>query len=323
MKKAWFSIYSVIQIPLLLMFALSGLHAQPINVNSEVDSSSIIVGSPFQYHVTVQHGENIKVQWPAFLDTLGAFEILESSDIDTSKNEQGIIQKQTLKLTSFEPGMQTLPSQPFAYHKAGNTSIQRISTDTIRVNVQTMAVDTSKAIKPVKGIYDIPLTFAEIWPYLAAGVGLILLIILSVWLYKRWKQKPESVEAAKPTKAPHEIAIEKLEALKNQQLWQQAYVKEYHDQLTDIIREYLEGVYKIYALELTTGEIMDQLRDKPISQYQKDQLRKIFETADLAKFAKANPSPEANQEAMDIAFAFIRESKGPEVTTDSPSKHNT
>lgn len=285
---------------------------QQMNVNTRVDSHSILIGSPFQYHIQVKHGAKTQVQWPAFQDTLGAFEILEKGEIDSSSGKNGIVEEQSLTITSFQPGLKTVPAQRFTYQQKGDTATKALATDTFQVKVQTVAVDTSESIKPVKGIYDFPLTFSEIWPYIAIGLGVILLIILGIWLYKRWQRKPQQTIKQQPTKHPHEIAIEKLEDLNNQRLWQEGYVKEYHDQLTDIVREYLEGVYQIQALELTTSEIMNQLAEKPLAQHQKDQLRKIFNNADLAKFAKANPSPEANQEAIKIAFAFIRETKEPE-----------
>ncbi len=301
----------------LFITGISGIKGQQFHVNAQVDSNSILIGSPFHYKLKVKHSNNSILEWPAFEDSLGAFEILEQGQIDSSKTVKGKVKTQTLKVTSFKPGKQVLPALTITSRQKGDTTIQTLQTDTFQVHVQTMAVDTSKAIKPVKEIYDIPLTFAELWPYLAVGLGIILLILLGVWLYRRWKQKPQEKPERQLVKAPHEIAIEKLEKLKSQQLWQQGYIKEYHDQLTDILRAYLEKVFQIRALELTTGEIMEQLKQKPLSPNQKDQLKEIFETADLAKFAKANPSPEENQKALDVAFDFIRETKGPKHEEDA------
>ncbi len=316
--KRHFTIFLNIGLFLTLLLAgFNGSKGQQTHINADVDSNNILIGSPFHYHIKVSHSKEKRVKWSMPEDTLGAFEILEKGKVDSKQSQKSIIKQQTLKITSFKPGIQVIPAIEIPYKKKGDTSIHRFQTDTIQVKVKTMAVDTSKSIKPVKAIYDIPLTFSEIWPYLTIGLVIILLVFLGIWFYKRWKRKPAPSPKPKPRKPPHEIAVEKLENLKSQQLWQQGYIKEYHDQLTDIVREYLEYVFQIHALELTTGEIMNQLQEKPLSQYQRDQLQKIFETADLAKFAKANPSPEENNSAMDIAFDFIRETKGPEPDEDA------
>ena len=54
--------------------------------------------------------------------------------------------------------------------------------------------------------------------------------------------------------------------------------------------------------------IIDKLKDK-LTTEQITKLRKTLEIADLVKFAKAKPPLEINQEFMDDAVQFVRETK--------------
>jgi len=303
-------------LPLLVflsgLFTATSAAGQAVNISTHVDSQSILIGSPFHYHIQVEYDEGTKVSWPELRDSLGAFEVLDKKPIDSGKSGNQIVKSQQLKLTTFKPGEQVLPGLRFSWWQKGDTAEQTRLTDSMLIQVNPLTVDTSKAIKPVKHIYDIPVTFAEIWPYIAIGLGALLFIIAGIWLFRRWKRQPVAAPPPAPPRPPHEMAIEKLEHLQKQELWQQGYVKDYHDQLTDIIREYLEEVFQIRALELTTSEIMTRLSPKTLSHEQKEQLREIFEKADLAKFAKANPAPEENEQALSIAFAFIKTTQAPE-----------
>ena len=96
--------------------------------------------------------------------------------------------------------------------------------------------------------------------------------------------------------------------MNKQELWQKGEIKLYQSQLTEIIREYVGDRYNILAMESTTYEIIDKLKDK-LTTEQTTKLRKTLEIADLVKFAKAKPPVEINQEFMDDAVQFVRETK--------------
>ena len=108
---------------------------------------------------------------------------------------------------------------------------------------------------------------------------------------------------------PHELALQQLETLKNQELLQKGDVKGYHSALTFIVREYLEKRYGILPLEQTTDEILAQLRKGDFDFSLSQKLGEVLQTADLVKFAKAQPTAEFHETAMATARAFILETK--------------
>jgi hypothetical protein len=63
------------------------------------------------------------------------------------------------------------------------------------------------------------------------------------------------------------------------------------------------------ALEMTTDEIITALRDVDIKHDSRSNLVAILRTADMAKFAKAKPDDELNEECYTMAYYFIENTK--------------
>jgi hypothetical protein len=124
-------------------------------------------------------------------------------------------------------------------------------------------------------------------------------------LRKRKKGEKPFVPSAPPRPA-HETAIEQLEALAKEKLWQQGKHKQYHSRLSDIVRAYIESRFAIRALELTTDETLQSFRPVVISESQREQLTQMLRLSDLAKFAKLEPLAHENELSMQNAFEFIR-----------------
>ena len=109
----------------------------------------------------------------------------------------------------------------------------------------------------------------------------------------------------KATIPPHVTALNKLNELRDKRLWQQNQFKEYHSELTDVLRDYLEKRYNITAHEQTTDEIMHSLRYAGLPADDKEKLRQIMVLADLVKFAREKPIPAENEASMEGAVSFV------------------
>jgi hypothetical protein len=104
------------------------------------------------------------------------------------------------------------------------------------------------------------------------------------------------------------IALKQLIKLENAKIWQEGNVKEYHSQLSEIIRRYTENRFKFIALELTTDEILEELKSI-LSTEQLSNLRTLLQRADLVKFAKRKPLDTDNFESMVLAKEFVNSTK--------------
>ena len=86
-------------------------------------------------------------------------------------------------------------------------------------------------------------------------------------------------------------------------------VNAFQTQLTYILREYLEGRYDIHALESTTDDILTSLRSIGVPDEWRVQLRQMLQTADLVKFAKAEPPLGFHVEALYSVKTFVEQTK--------------
>ena len=303
-------ILSKIATLLILLFWQLVLNAQ-IDAGVTLDTNSIMVGDQTNLVLSFSCPANFSVAWPNLTDTIiSEIEIIEKSKIDTaySENESLAYLRQTLKITSFDSGFYAIPPFRFNYRQPGDSVIHFKETDALLLEVTTIPVNTEQAIKDIKNPLKAPYTFREILPWI-----IIVLIVLVVgyfvyyFLQKRKNAEPIFKAPPKPKQPPHQIALDALENLRLKKLWQSNRIKEYHTELTDIIRIYISKRFNIHALEFTTDEIMEAIGNTATNEHAKEKLRQILMLADLVKFAKEQPLPMEHDASLNNAIDFIKE----------------
>jgi hypothetical protein len=303
---------------LIILFSFSTF-AQDIKATATLDSNSINIGQQIKLKLsveyTVNNGKQIKLKWPEISDTIRKeIEIVQQSKVDTiipdSSDMFRFIQTKTLYITSFDSGYWAIP--PFKFIVNNDTA--GVFTESLLLQVNTIPVDTTLAIKDIKAPYDENYTWLD-WlkdnPYIVYGTlaGLILLIILIYFIRKHYKAKPVVVEVAAPKIPAHVTALQKLEKLQNEKLWQEGKLKLYHITLSEIVRQYIEDRFAIQALEQTTDEILFGFRNTAIDEESKTKLKQLLILSDLVKFAKEQPLPNENEQSLTNAFDFVNGTK--------------
>jgi hypothetical protein len=294
-----------------------------VKVDARLDSSSIQIGQQTKLVLTVEYKVNtndrVFIQWPEIHDTLRKeVEVVEQTKIDTlipnKDDPYTFVQTKTLYITSFDSGYWAIP--PFKFIINGDTA--GIYSDALLLSVSTIAVDTTLAIKDIKQPYSISYSWID-WikdhKLLLACImaGILVLCIIIYFVLKSLKNKPPPVVEEVVKIPPHVIALEKLEQLRAEKLWQEGKLKLYYISLTDIIREYIEHRFKIQALEQTTDEILISFRNVAIDKESLEKLRQLLLLADLVKFAKEHPLPTENELSISNAFEFVNGTKREET----------
>lgn len=294
---------------LLMMLCLQMLaNAQNVVVSSKLDTNKILIGDQIKLYLKAQANTGTKIKFPTLFDTIREkVEIVNQTKIDTSYSPDKARYEllKTITITSFDSGYYAIP--PFDFY-VDEDSINPISTSAILLTVQTLNVDTTKAFRDIKGPLNAPITFDEILPYLIAAVAILFLIVgIIIYLKKRKKNIPAPIAAPKVVIPPHIEALENLRKLKDEKLWQNGFEKEYHIQLSDIIRTYIEKRFGVTALEQTTDEIIRHSRTiDSIDESLRNKLKHILVLSDMVKFAKELPLPNENELSMNYAFEFVQ-----------------
>jgi hypothetical protein len=281
-----------------LFLMILPVRGQLVRVSSEV----------IEYTLRVEADNEVDIMMPKIKDTLSqTLEVISQlySDTTTSGNRKVIERGYTI--TGFDAGSQIVPSQAVLYRYGGTVDTARSMP--LILNVYEPAVDTTEQIKPIKPPINTPLTFREVLPWAAAGLGGLLVAGMVVWLvmkYMKRKRDPEAL-ALKPLEPAHVIAFRELDRLKEEKIWNKGMVKEYYTRLTEITRRYIERQFDIPAMESTTEEILDAFRMvNPEDNLLDDILKELLELADLVKFARENPLPVDNQTNLNNAYIFVQ-----------------
>lgn len=296
---------------LTFLIALAGLmyqvQAQDIQVSAKLDSGTIKIGEQTKLHLIVHQPLNQKVNFPQLKDTLtGKIQLVGQPKLDTlfdQNNHKQATVTQTYTITSFDAGSYNVPS--FSFGTKGGV----LTSNDVNLLVQTVKLDTTKAIYDIKQPFTVNYTFLDWlrdnWIWVVVGLGVILVVIGLICYLKKRPKAALVVQEVKVQVPPHVEALNKIKELRDRKLWQQGEFKAYHSELSDIIREYLEKRYVIKTQEKTTDEIFASLKYLDIDNESRDRLRRILLLADLVKFAKEKPLPPENEQSIENAIAFI------------------
>ena len=279
-------------------------------VSAAIDSTTLFIGDQTDLHLraTCEVGE--QVQMPLLdKELIPGIEIVERTVIDTATLKDGRVQyNQYLTLTSFEDSLFYIQPLPFV---SGEDTMW---SEPLTLNVvQPFEMDsTAIAITDIKGIYKAPIWWWGIWRWVLlalviAGVGVGGYYLIT-YLKKRMGKEDTNTAPIEPLRPAEEVALEKLDVIREQKIWQTGQVKEYHTQLTDVVREYIARRFDVSSTEQTSDETLRAMR--PLLNEQKDlyeQLRKMLTLADLVKFAKWTTTPDENELSLRSAYSFVKE----------------
>lgn len=295
---------------LFVRFHLAGTTglAQPM---ATIDTSRIVIGQQFHLDLSIEVNVQNSIVFPVIGDTIiSQIEVIHRSAVDTSFNPNDITQKtlhQRLTLTSFDSGFFAIP--PFRFIVNSDT----LETGPILIEVHTIQVDSSQ-LADIKAPLEVEYTFIDWlkdnWHWVAGGLALIGTIVLLFYYFSKRKTKPVMIfEKPRPVLPAHVIALQKLDHLKEKKLWQNDKVKQFHTEISEIIREYLENRFHISALEQTTFEILQALRSVQIDTNERERLQKLLFLSDLVKFAKEWPLATENEMCLNDAYGFVERTK--------------
>lgn len=292
----------------LLLLLLLPATGQLIRVQSQLGSDSLMIGEQIAYTLRVEASKEVEFALPIIEDTLSrTLEVIAPLSSDTILEGDRRMIEHSYLITVFEPGSQIIPSQEVIYKQGAIYDTARSMPISLQVYVPE--VDTSKQIKPIKAPINTPLTFKEIFPWLALGLGGLLISAAVFWLlvsFFRRKKDPERFNQ-KSLEAAHIIAFRELDRLKEEKIWSQGLVKQYYTRLTEITRRYIERQYGIPAMESTTDEILHAFRKANLNDsLLDDMLKQLLELADMVKFARENPLPVDNQTHLNNAYIFVQ-----------------
>jgi hypothetical protein len=288
---------------LFLVLTNSFLLAQSVEVKLYSDSTKYYVGDYISLNLAIKHPKDYKIVLPNLKDSLKDAEFIKLSKTEPKEIPAGVLSKYTFTISKYDSGsIKIKPLKIELIDKANN--IKAYYTDSLSVNVTTMQVDNKKDISDIKA----PIKIGINWLFVFIVTLIIILILSAIYLgysYYRKKQLLKQGIIVEKRIPPYEIAKNALKYLEEQKLWQKGEIKQYHTEITYIVRKYLEDEFNFNALEKTSEEIIENLQkiNSPVSIL--DNLKEFFENADMVKFAKFSPMPIINEKMFVQANTLV------------------
>lgn len=292
----------------LLAFVAIITSAQ-VKVESEISSVEMLVGQQVQLTVSATASEDAVVEFPQEATLPEGIEYLGTINLPDEAAADGMVKRQRgYVLTSFEDTLYYLP--PFQVKVNGKV----YPTKKLALKVLTVDVDTTNYEQYFgpKDVQDNPFDWElDDWA-LPLWLSVILLVLMAAvyYLYLRLRDNKPVIAHIRIVKRllPHQKAMKAIEEIKAERMVTSEDPKEYYTRLTDTLRKYIEERYGFSAMEMTSSEIIDRLM-KTDDPQTLSELRQLFLTADLVKFAKYSTLINENDANLVSAIDFINKTK--------------
>ena len=302
-----------------LLTALTGrIIAQSVTVDATIDSLQILIGEQAKIKLQVSLDTDKRAILPAYTDTLvRGVEIVDIAKPDTQMLNDGrrSLIAQEYPVTSFDSALYYLPPMEVLVDNKAYRS-KALALKVYSMPVDTLHPDQFFGPKPVM---KAPFAWEDWYTSIACAVLFVPFLLLFIYLVKRIRDNKPIIRKVKvePKLPPHQLAMQEIERIKGEKVWQKGQSKEYYTELTDAIRTYIKDRFGFNALEMTSSEIIDKLLEMNDKNAISD-LRILFQTADLVKFAKHNPLMNENDANLINAIDFINETKEKEDENAKP-----
>ena len=291
----------------LLLLAVSLTAWAQVKVESRISSMEMLIGEQVAVTVTATAPADAVVTFPTETLLPDGIEFMGAIDVGDVKTEGGQVRREKQYVfTSFHDTLYYIP--PFKVNVDGKD----YETNQLALKVLTVEVDTTDYDKYYgpKDVQDPPFLWSEWKPVFWLSVTMLVLLALAYYLYLRLRDNKPVIARIRVVKRllPHQKAMEAIETIKAEKMLTMEDPKEYYTRLTDALRHYIEERYGFSAMEMTSSEIIDRLllSDDP---QKLDELRHLFQTADLVKFAKYSTLLGENDANLVSAIDFINQTK--------------
>lgn len=295
---------------LLAAIGFGGKASAQVKVRVALDSAYIEMGRTTPLHVEVT----------GIIDETGGIMLPDTlwREVEVAKVGEPLLTdlgngnkelRQEVILQAFDSGLYTLP--PVLFVQDGQVT----ESNRPALKVMPVAIDSLATIHDYYDAQNPPRHFFDFLPDWMTDYGVWILLTLLVigaalYIYFKWiKQGRIPLVPAKKPIPPYELAMQRLETLRAENLCDKGQEKEYYTRLTDILRNYLDTRFGINAMEMTSSQILKSLRSNEETRMPEKYMSRVLEIADFVKFAKARPLPEDNAASFRSALQFVEDTK--------------
>ena len=265
-----------------------------VSVEAVIDSPRVPLNRNLILTIQVRCTGDInqyEFQWPGPPD-IDRFEIVGSSSANIVKDQRG-------QLVNIKEFRYVLKPVGEGHGRIGPVTLfytDRVTQKEYSLNTRPMGVDITEPVaERSQGFSTLLLLLIGLTGVLFGGVVLI---------YVR-KRKGRKKEMAPPieTVSPEEIALEELDMVPELRL--AGELKEYYSAISSVFRRYIDRTYSLRTSELTTHDIVSNLKLHEVAEDTLMEIEKILNMCDMVKFARQEPASSDLDRIFSMAQDFF------------------
>jgi hypothetical protein len=299
-----FSLVAVVAAPLALAAQVPAraqdgsrpIRAMMVPLETALSADTVTVGDRFRVVASawLPPGSWIELEPPADSESVQ----LVSPPKTTADSASGRIRVE-LEMVAWRTGLpDTLPVRARVVQPDGGS---RPIQSTLRLPFvrSVLPPDTSKHVP--RGPRDVwgP---SRPWPLLAAlAAALLLLLALAAWLLLRRRRRKRLDDG----RTPRERALAALEEARASGLAEAGEWKAFYTLVSDALRRYAMTVDMRWGTDLTTSELLAEMRAHRVPGGALEPLAHLLRVADLAKFARVRRAPDDAARDLETAKRWV------------------
>jgi hypothetical protein len=302
---------------------------EPVLAEASVDRAVATTGDVITFRVKVDYAEQYEIRMVEPGSEIAGFRIIDLGREETRRREGRVIEERWYQLRADLVGSYILPPVRVEYRERPNekvgaqiegqaTAVESafapVETSAIFVEVESVLPSDGEAedIRGLKAIRQVQ-DSKRLWWIIGAT---ILIVGALTWIYLQRRRRKQ---VALPPRPPHELAFEALRALREIDLENPQQVRRFYFGISEAIRAYIEGRFRLNATDLTTEEILPHLSElDDLAANNRERLEFFLVDTDQVKFADYLPSGSEIESTYESALTFVETSMPPPIVEASP-----
>src|SRR5690554_6713817 len=313
----------------LFIISIAPLSAQRASVHATVQPTEIMIGEQALINLKVITPKDKAIQFPVYeKEIIPGIEVITMLTPDTTIENNVMTLNFKYVITSFDSTLYHVPHMSvfdgtdtlFSNSFGLKVTSPQLSDSTLayleKINKgETDSIDFNQLqLNDIKSVRKAPFVWTDYLWLLWIVLGIMLIIaVIGVVIYLVLMKKKKGYFFKPPVILPaHVRAVKDLDKLKEEKIWLQGREKEFYSRLSDILRRYIHEREGFNAMEMTSGEILNEIRKVSDVDSVYDNLKQILSTSDLVKFARYKPYPDENDLSMVNAYFFVNQTREPD-----------
>ena len=285
------------------------VEAEPLRVELTVSDSSITTAQRARLTITTSASESIDVTMTDIEAALEDWTVTAMNGPTRSVREDRVVTERAYRLEPFLPGTYDVPALSFAWADDASDASGELTTDPLAVEVVSV-LDAESGADPAD-IKSIATPEREIdWPLVAlvgAGVLAVIGALVALLVARSRRERPIPIDRV----PAHEVALSALDSI-DPSFTDEYGAKRFFDEVSSVVRTYIEDRFAIHAPERTTEEFLRESRvHSELSREDLDLLERFLNLCDLVKFARHRVDPSDARATLDSARTFIKRTSDP------------